>query len=116
MGVFDYLFQRGSSSVNFQACEWLPMSDEIRLFHLLPELSPEFCLIPGFGGSCYREDAMVLSVMIGVFLAARLRRNCSPPPAARVFLRLDFGDGLGGCAAWVTSQWRVLACPLGVRV
>ena len=57
VGVFDYLFQRGSSSVYFQACEWLPMLDEIRLFHLLPELSPEFCLIPGFGGSCYREDA-----------------------------------------------------------
>ena len=33
------------------------MSDAIRSFHLLPELSPDFCLIPGFGGSCYREDA-----------------------------------------------------------
>ena len=37
VGVFDYLFKRGSSSVYFQACEWLSMSDEIRLFHLLPE-------------------------------------------------------------------------------
>ena len=46
-------------------------------------------------------------------MAARLRRNCSPPPAARVFLRSDFGDGLGGGAAWVTSQWQVLACPFG---
>ena len=53
---------------------------------------------------------------LGFSLAARLRRNCSPPPAARVVPRSDFGDGLGGGATWVTSQWRVLACPLGVRV
>ena len=56
-GISDYLFMRGSSSVYFQACEWLSMSDEIRLFHLLPGLISEFLLIPGFGSSCYREDA-----------------------------------------------------------
>ena len=41
-GISDYLFMRGSSSVYFQACEWLSMSDEIRLFHLLPGLISEF--------------------------------------------------------------------------
>ena len=56
-GISDYLILRGSSSVYFQAGEWFSLSDEIRLFHLLPGLISEFGLIPGFGSSCYREDA-----------------------------------------------------------
>ena len=41
-GISDYLLMRGSSSVYFQAGMWLSMSDEIRLFHLLPGLISEF--------------------------------------------------------------------------
>ena len=56
-GACDYLILRGSSSVYFQAGEWFSLSDEIRLFHLLPGLISVFGLIPGYGSSCYREDA-----------------------------------------------------------
>ena len=56
-GISDYLILRGSSSVYFQAGESFSLSDEIRLFHLLPGLISGFGLIPGFGSSLYREDA-----------------------------------------------------------